>query len=218
LAAKQAVGLAIWQGSEPSAASLNIAKERRMSGKRKFSLLMLAVVTALIPLSASANITYLIDVTAGVGSVTGTVTTDGATGILGAGDFLAWNLTLNGNGGVSTTITSADSGAAAFVQGADTTATASALSFNYSGLDNGYLLFQDNLFSGHTYWCNAVSIGACFQGVSIAPQAYSDPSFVTVAVSGIQIIGVAPGPVPGAGLASLAALTLAGLYARTRRA
>ena len=136
-----------------------------MSGKRKLSLLVLALVTALIPLSASANITYLIDVTAGGGSVTGTVTTDGATGTLGTSDFLAWNLTLNGIG-ASTTITSADSGAAVLVQGADTTATATTLSFNYSGVDNGLLLFQDNLFSGNTYWCNATSNGTCDQGVA----------------------------------------------------
>jgi len=189
-----------------------------MSGKRKFSLLAFALLTVLIrPGSASANITYVIDVTAGGGSVTGTVTTDGTTGVLGAGDFLAWNLTLNGTG-ASTTISSADLAHAVYVQGADVTATPSALYFNYSGVDDGILLFQDNLFSGNTYWCNATSNGTCDQGVSIAPQSFSDPSFVNVAAAGTQVIGVAPGPVPGTGLAGLAALALAGLYARTRRA
>jgi hypothetical protein len=37
-------------------------------------------------------------------------------------------------------------------------------------------------------------------------------------IDGVSLTGAAPGPVPGAGLAGLGALALAGLYARTRRA
>ncbi len=48
--------------------------------------------------AASANIVYNVDRTVGMGSVTGTITTDGNTGTLGLGDFLAWNLTLKGVG------------------------------------------------------------------------------------------------------------------------
>ena len=40
----------------------------------------------------------------------------------------------------------------------------------------------------------------------------------TFATADITNVSAAPGPVPGAGLAGMAALTLAGLYARTRRA
>jgi hypothetical protein len=197
---------------------MRLRQSANMNTKFKFTLGALTLLPALLgPVSAYANITYLINVAGGGGSVTGTVTTDGATGTLGTSDFLAWNLTLNGIG-ASTTITSADSGAAVLVQGADTTATATTLSFNYSGVDSGLLLFQDNLFSGNTYWCNATSNGTCDQGLSIAPQAFNSPSFVNVAEAGTQIIGVAPAPVPGMGLAGVAALALAGLYARTRRA
>jgi hypothetical protein len=185
--------------------------------KRKVSLLALALLTTLIrPVSASADITYAINVTAGVGSVTGTVTTDGTLGILGTGDFIAWDLNLNGNG-ASTTITSADVGRAVLVLGTDVSATASALYFNYSGLDNGILVFQDHLFSGETYWCNSTSTNYyCDQGVSIAPESAFSSSFVNVGETGNQIIGSAPAPVPGAGLAGLAFLMLAGLLTRAR--
>ena len=72
-----------------------------------------------------------------------------------------------------------------------------------------------------------------FQDISTGGMAFAgftDPgqsiSSITINAGG-DIIGVdgvlysataAPGPVPGAGLAGLAALALAGLYARTRHA
>ena len=43
-------------------------------------------------------------------------------------------------------------------------------------------------------------------------------TFELAQAQGVAFLGTAPGPVPGAGFAGLAALAFAGLYARTRRA
>jgi len=145
--------------------------------------------------AAAANITYSVNEIIGVGSVTGTVTTDGATGVLGTSDFLAWNINLNGDG-ASTTITSADVGAAVDVQGSSVFATPTDLFFNFSGTPGDYLLIQDNLFSGQTYWCNAVTAGACYQGMSVVPIVYFDPSTQIAAVSGEVVVATAATSVP----------------------
>ncbi len=88
----------------------------------------------------AAPITYNINQSIGGGNVVGTIQTDGAIGVLSSGNFVAWNLTLNGIG-ASYNITDANS--VVQVQGSDTTATASNLFFDYSGADNGYLLFRN---------------------------------------------------------------------------
>src|SRR6476659_2496100 len=105
---------------------------------------------------ASASIIYTVDQTIGVGSVIGTITTDGQTGTLGIANFLSWNLTLNGDG-ASFTIASSDADAFINVVGSDVFATPTEITFNFSAADNGYLLFQDGKFSGMHYWCNAAS-------------------------------------------------------------
>jgi len=43
----------------------------------------------------SADITYDVDQTVGIGSVKGFIETDGTTGVLGASNILNWNLLLN---------------------------------------------------------------------------------------------------------------------------
>jgi hypothetical protein len=70
---------------------------RKSKTRRNGLLLSAALGTMLLGGEAAlANIVYNVDRTVGMGSVTGTITTDGNTGTLGLGDFLAWNLTLNG--------------------------------------------------------------------------------------------------------------------------
>jgi PEP-CTERM motif len=168
--------------------------------------------------AASADITYIVDRTVGTGSVTGTITTNGATGTLNPSDFVAWNLLLTGAGGVSDRITNLDSGAVAWGYGSDVTATTTDLYFNFSG-PYGYMVFQDGFESGTHYYCDASAMSACFAGESVVPQSFTDPSFVNVAQSGNQIIGaVIPEPSTWAMmLAGFAGLGLAG-YRRARRA
>ena len=148
--------------------------------------------------------TYYVDQTIGAGSVVGTIETDGAT-ILNASDITSWNLTLNGAGGVSYGPLTPLNSSILFSVGSsrsptainDVTADAAHLYFNFSGGDGGYLLFQASLFSGQNYYCLSSVIGTCFQGASVAPEAYNSPSFQNVSLSGDQIIGTAT-PLPAA--------------------
>jgi hypothetical protein len=136
----------------------------------------------------AADITYNVDRTVGLGTVVGTITTDGNTGALGLGDFLAWNLTLNGVG-ATYTINNTDS----VIWGdpfGDVTATATDLYFNFSG-PTGDLIFQQGESSGMHYYCDQAGVSACFQGESDVPQAYYDSSAQIVSRTGNQIIGTA---------------------------
>ena len=118
--------------------------------------------------SASADIVYFVDEPIGVGSVVGTITTDGNTGILSASDFLAWNLVLNGDG-ASFTISSSDPTKSIELVGSDAFATLTKITFDFSASDDGYLLFQDGLHSAMHYWCSAASSSTCFAGKTVAP-------------------------------------------------
>ena len=163
--------------------------------------------------SRAADITYAVDQTIGLGSVIGSITTDGKTGILGTGDIVGWNLQLNGNGASSHLMTS-DSHVA--VAGTDLTATPTNLDFNFSDSDNGYLLFQAVLFSGQDYYCNAASSSTCFQGKSVVPQAFSDPSAQNVPAAGNQVIGTVV-PEPAAWATMLLGLAAIGGALRARK-
>jgi hypothetical protein len=144
--------------------------------------------------STAGAITYNINRTILGGSVTGTIQTDGATGILNASDITGWNLNLNGVG-ASFNITNSNSSKA--LVGSDVSATPTTLSFNFSGTDTGYLLFEQVLFSGFHYYCASTALGACFQGETVAPQSISDSSAQHDARSGNLIIGTAAvGTVP----------------------
>ena len=153
----------------------------------------LGVALAALAASSAGAVTYAVNQTIGGGSVTGTITTDGATGVLSAADITAWTLDLNGVG-ASFSIDNTNS----FIDlvGGDVTATASDLFFDYSGGDDGFLLFQQVLFSGAHYYCDATSSGTCFQGATVTPQTIFDPSAQHVAERGKQIIGTAAGGVP----------------------
>jgi hypothetical protein len=142
------------------------------------------------------------------GSVTGTIQTDGATGVLSASDITGWNLTLNGVG-ASYNITNSNSSNR--IVGSDVTATSTDLFFNFSGTDGGYLLFQQGVFSGNHYYCASTALGACFQGETVAPQNISDSSAQHDARSGnVVIANAAVGTTP---LPSTWTMLLGGLAA-----
>jgi hypothetical protein len=123
--------------------------------------------------------------------VIGTITTDGATGVLSASDILAWNLTLYGDG-ASYTISSPSS--SVLVVGSDVVATPTKITFDFSGNDSGYLLFQETLFSGMHYWCSATSLGTCLQSKTVTPQSIFDSTHINEAASGVQTIAFVPEP------------------------
>ena len=169
--------------------------------------------------SAAANVTYAISQTVGAGSVSGTITTDGDLGTLDASDIVSFNLVLQGLGAASTLNSSSSK---FLLTGGDLVASGNQLNFNFSGNDNGYLLFQRQLYSGTDYWCNAVSGVVCLMGGSIVPQGFRDGSAqFDSSLSGLQTVGtisnVSNVPEPATWALLLAGIGAVGFYSRTQR-
>jgi hypothetical protein len=194
------------------------AMDQKIAIKRAGRQLRFALITMLLGVGvcSAAPITYNVNQTIGLGSVTGTIKTDGTTGVLGGSNIIGWNLELNGVG-ASLNLTNLNS--VVFVSGADVTATTGDLFFNFSGADQGLLLFQVSLFSGTQYYCDGAPANfACFQGKTVAPQSIFDPSAQHVPAEGNQIIGIAGStPAPEPATLALLGLGLAGLAATRRR-
>jgi hypothetical protein len=113
----------------------------------------LALLSSAYPCTA-AVITYEVSRTIGAGSVTGFIETDGTIGVLNTSNILDWNLKLN-NGTNTFDLLGPLSGSnsAEQVVGADLSATATQLLFDFSGGD-GYMILQaPTLFSGFNFWC-----------------------------------------------------------------
>jgi hypothetical protein len=96
------------------------------------------------------------------------------TGVLSVGNILNWDLTVTDPTQTQTSfnilgpLSGNNSQVGLF--GSDLTASASDLTFNFSGGDGGYLLFQNPfLFSGADFWCNS-TIGFPAGGCSDNPS------------------------------------------------
>jgi len=159
--------------------------------------------------SAVANITYTANDQVGpVGTVTGTITTDGTLGTLGAADILSFNLTLYDGIGTAT-LTSGVNGAV-FISSDNVTATATQLLFDFNG-NGGFMNFFDLDTCSPPEWsfettgsgtaCNGTSGNAwgvsAVGGLSTAPQ-QGNVVFATTGVPEPGTLGLLFG-----GLASL---------------
>jgi hypothetical protein len=150
--------------------------------------------------SMKADITYGVNLGIGAGGVTGSITTDGNTGVLVASDILSWNLNITGNGGATYNLVSGPSGVEVgnitqpFNPSAgtpDLTATATDIYFNFSATDGGYLGFQSlPFYGGQNYFaCGAFNNNFdVSQGFSVVPVLYSDSTSIYVPEAGNQII------------------------------
>ncbi len=155
----------------------------------------LTILLAITQPSAAAPIVYNVNRTVGAGSMTGTIETDGSTGLLATANVVAWNLQLNG---IGSSFNLTQSNSTDLVSGSDLSATANDLLFNFSASDNGYFLIQANspgLFSGEHYYCDAPSLGGCFAGETVSPASVFDTSqtYVFAPRSGVEVIGTAGG-------------------------
>jgi len=93
------------------------------------------------------DITYSVNLTVGAGSVIGTITTDGTIGTLATSDILDWNLILN-DGTTTVTLTGPPAPhISTEISGSDVTATATALSYNFSGPNFDFFIIEDNNFT-----------------------------------------------------------------------
>ena len=162
------------------------------------------ILSAAIFASAS-RVTYNIDRTIGAGSVTGFIETDGAIGVLTAADFVDWNLLLfDGTSNFTLLGPLSGNNSVVFVQGADTEAFGTFLLFNFSGIDNGVFLFQQGLFSGNHYYCDATQPGRqCrFPGETVVPISVT-AGYQNADLHGVMVLGNADGTTPEPGSCAL---------------
>jgi hypothetical protein len=103
--------------------------------------LVFAAIVAPTVLKAD-SITYAVNQTVGIGSVVGSITTNGTIGTLTRSEITGWALTLN-DGTNSLAVSSASPTAitqAPFPPSTDLTATLTNLLFNFSSTDSGFLI------------------------------------------------------------------------------
>ena len=106
----------------------------------------------------AGDITYGVDQTVGIGSVTGFIETDGTIGVLSTGNILDWNLLLN-DGSTTFDLLGPLSGSNSQfgVSGSELSASATQILFDFSGA--GWAMFQaPMLFTGFDLWCTQGTI------------------------------------------------------------
>jgi len=167
--------------------------------RRHHVLFPMIAFTAVVMFAISGHaspITYQVNRTIGAGRVTGFIQTDGTMGVLSAGNFVDWSLTLN-SGTATFTLTGPLSGgnSSIFVRGTDVAAFDSLLLFNFSGIDYGVLIFEKGLFSGLHYYCDATQPYECAPGETVVPDSISE-GYQNTQRRGVVVIGTVADPIP----------------------
>jgi hypothetical protein len=147
-----------------------------------------------------------------VGTVTGTITTDGTIGtLLSSSNILDWDLSLDDGTTAWGLLGPPTTNSTFRVGGSDFSATATQLLFNYSGTDHGFIVFEQT--ADLAFWC--ASPEACEIGTP-GESLFTGNADQYTSLTGTQVIASVAGssvPEPPAlGLLSL------GLVAMTRLA
>lgn len=123
---------------------------------------VLAIMLGMVATCAQAQITYNVDRVVGAGTVTGTITTNGALGLIDATDVIGWELTLtapNLLNGPSVTISSLDQQQTLLTMGL-VNATPTDLFFDISGgSGEGFFAVQASGFGD--FYCLETAAGNC---------------------------------------------------------
>lgn len=161
----------------------------------------------------AAPITYYVDQTVGIGSVTGSIVTDGALGMLESTHIAGWNLHVN-NGAESFDLDSANSHL--FGSGR-VTASAQQLTYDFSSGNYFGFFLNTSVPGDRTAWCLQSLWGQCsFSGVSGESVGVHSANYTDLFrdMTGTQVIASVPEPETYGMM--LAGLGLLGLLRRRR--
>ena len=152
-------------------------------------LLFIFAAFVLAPSIALAGPIFNINRTIGVGSVVGTVETDGTLGVLSTGNVIGWDLVIDDGDGNGLFNLLFPGNSNLLVSGSLLSASATELLFDFSG-NNGFALFQNpSTGSGINWWCvEGIDSGCAGSGSSTESVNRSgSPTFVTL--SGVVVLG-----------------------------
>ena len=183
------------------------------------SLLSTLAISAFLATSASAApIVYDVNRTVGVGSVSGTITTDGTFGVLSTGNITGWSLTINAGDADGSFLLQGGINSSLEVAGTAMTADADSIDFNFSG--DGFALFQNPYIgSSQNFWCvegpnaNCTGLG---NGETVTRNNFGVPHITLTDSQAIAT--VRGGTVPEPASLALVGAALAGLAMARRRA
>jgi hypothetical protein len=138
-------------------------------------------------------ITYNVNNAVGGGNISGTIETDGTTGVLGSANILDWNLLLNDGTGTFTDKgpLSGNNSQLFFTSTTNLTATATQLLFDFSGPGGGVMFQNPTTGSGVNYWCLQVGTSVCVSGNFVGEGVFVSTTLNTAGFEGKQVIGTA---------------------------
>jgi hypothetical protein len=186
-----------------------------------FKCLTGALFAVLFAQSAHASVVYQVNFGNSAASAVGTITTDGATGVLGYLDITAFDLTLT-QGSKTAEIASTTPHVGEVldeVGGGNLTATSTGLYFNFAGANSGFFYLTDHLSTVHSYFCLNAAGGLCDghpSSVSIAVDVNGTGGTSVAETGNFQFATVAPA-VPEPSTWAMMILGFAGIGAMTYR-